>query len=158
MSQFPPLCNGSTLSGLVGGRDDQVSECRPSIHHRALDTVKALPMLSASFSVVYFREILMRELKNLQRRGHLSWAPKEKKDWSFMWLAPDLFTEFIQVQNGDDDTQVLSPSEEMFWLKVPQEEDTTQLKDTIIIQLEKCLRRTSELILAKYDSACAVCN
>lgn len=75
-----------------------------------------------------------------------------------MWLAPDLSTEFIQVQNGDDDTQVLSPSEEMFWLKVPQDEDTTQLKDTMIIQLEKCLRRTSELIPAKYDSACAVCN
>lgn len=75
-----------------------------------------------------------------------------------MWLAPDLSPEFIQVKHGDDDTQVLSSSEEIFWLKLPQEEDTTQLKDTIIIQLEKCLHRTSELIPAKYDSACAVGN
>lgn len=79
-----------------------------------------------------------------------------------MWLGPlmwpELFTEFIQLQNGDDDTQFPSPSGEMVRLKLPQEKDTTQLKGTIIIQLEKCLHKTSELIPAKYDSACAVCN
>ena len=36
--------------------------------------------------------------------------------------------------------------------KVPQEEDSTQLKGTIIIQLEKHLHRTSELNPTKYDS------
>lgn len=46
----------------------------------------------------------------------------------------------------------------MVRLKVHQEEDATQLKGTIIIQLEKCLHRTSELTPAKYGSACAVCN
>lgn len=75
-----------------------------------------------------------------------------------MQLGPELFTEFIQLQNGDDDTQFLSPSGEMVWFKLSQEQDSTQLKGNIIIQLEQCLHKTNELIPAKYDSACAVCN
>lgn len=43
-------------------------------------------------------------------------------------------------------------------LKVPQEENTTRLKGAIVIQLEKRLPGTSELIPARYDSACAVYN
>lgn len=43
-------------------------------------------------------------------------------------------------------------------LKLPQEEYATQLKGSIIIQLEKCLHGTSELISAKNNSACAGFN
>ena len=43
-------------------------------------------------------------------------------------------------------------------LKAPKKEDSAQLKATIIIPLEKCLHRTSELMSTKYDSACIVHN
>lgn len=71
------------------------------------------------------------------KRGAFELGSEIEVGFQLLWRAPDLFTEFIQLQNGVDDTQFLSPSEEMFWLKVSQEEDTTQLKATIIIQLEK---------------------
>lgn len=96
--------------------------------------------------------------ENSSKRRAFELGPEREVGFQLLWRVPDLFTEFIQLQNGDDDTQFLSPFEEMFWLKVSQEEDITQLKDTIIIQLEKCLHRTRELIPAKYDSAYAVCN
>ena len=51
-------------------------------------------------------------------------------------LGPDLFAESIRLQNGDDNTQFLVPCGEMVSLKIPQEGDSTQLKGTIIIQLE----------------------
>lgn len=119
---------------------------------------RALPFLSASFSVMPLQGNCDEGTEKSSKRRAFELSTEREIRFQLLWRVPDLFTEFIQLQNGYDDTQFLSPSEEMFWLKVPQEEDTTQLKDTIIIQLEKCLHRTSELIPAKYDSACAVCN
>lgn len=146
------------MGGCAAGKEDGVSECRPSIHHRALYTREGSAVSLSFFQRHALQGNCDEGTEKSSKRRAFELSTEREIRFQLLWRVPDLFTEFIQLQNGYDDTQFLSPSEEMFWLKVPQEEDTTQLKDTIIIQLEKCLHRTSELIPAKYDSACAVCN
>ena len=59
--------------------------------------------------------------KSLKRRS-FELSPEAGVRFQRVWLGPDLFTEFTQLQNGDDDTQLLSPSGEMVLRKLPQEE------------------------------------
>lgn len=140
-----------------GCREGQVRDCSSGPRHGPR-TQRGL----SHFSQLFHCRVLLGnsdgEIEKSLKKRSFELSPEAGVRFQGMCLGPDPFTELIQLQNGDDDTQLLPPSGEMVLLKLSQEDYTTQLKGTIIIQLEKCLHRTSELISAKYSSAYAVFN
>lgn len=102
VSLFLQLWHGNTPSGVLG-ETEWVNAGQRSI------TGLSVHREGSVFSLSFFQFHVLQEncdegTENSSKSRAFELGPEREVGFQLLWQAPDLFTEFIQLQNGDDDT------------------------------------------------------